>query len=485
MIASTARLIVVSLFVLLTTSCATLPTLVDAKPPVGEPPAFDEEPQLCLAFSGGGLRAGTVAMGALQAFHDADLLTNSTAISVVSGGGYPVYGILARSEMHPDETLDMLLSDSGPLVQAGEKNSLFVSRSQAAVDAVLAILSTIVFLPFNKLNSADLVQLSEGTIGYSYRIHKTFASTPPNIVFGPSITNYDQVAERLNFPLVIFQASASNGLTPPRIGHKYKYEDVFELTPRWIGSREDKYWESFVPDLRLVHAVIASAAAIDTPDDQDRTFRIPNFARSLGFGLGVGVTLADGKRVFLSDGGFIENQAVIPLLERRCKQIIAVDASHDPSAGMSNWTTVQKIANRRGWSMTSVTPAVKRGAHLPEDVWSLGSHLYESTVTYQSMETSSISILKLGLDPTELAYPKVVEDAFSEDLQRWNGSPGCIGKNLDQKCTFPMQSTSIQAYSEDEFRAYRCLGYHLANKYFIEPRGMPRVRDMAPSCRQY
>ena len=56
---------------------------------------------------------------------------------------------------------------------------------------------------------------------------------------------------------------------------------------------------------------------------------MPNMLKALTIGAVQPVRL-HGTPMFLSDGGFIENLAVMPLLRRGCKTIVSVDASSDP-----------------------------------------------------------------------------------------------------------------------------------------------------------
>lgn len=467
--------------------CSTIPAIPNAQPPLAEAPWDTDPPKTCIALSGGGIRSGAVSLGALQALHEVGLLSEADIIVSVSGGGYPVYGILANAERYPDVTLDDLLSDDGRYIQGVEKNSDFVSTADGLFNGLLASLRVLSFSLLNPFWSPDLVQDSGGTFTYAMSIHKTFVGFDAPTSGRMPLAEMHRMSERVNFPYVIFQASGSAGKTPPSVDHKYSpSDDVFELSSSWIGSRRTGYWRSYVPDLSALDSVVASAAAIDAPKISNDAIVIPNWARRLGFGLGVSFRLADGTAVFVSDGGFAENQAVMPLLERKCASIIALDAAHDPFASMKAWDLVIEAAKGRNWSVVEPTPVVEHDQlGMAEDAWNLPSHLYKMSVMIDGSHVSDVSILKLGIVPHDhVKYPKVVEDFWNRQLMEWDGTPRCNDKRrLKTRCTFPQQATVTQSFSREELRAYRCLGHFMVSEFVSKPRGLTPNLLLATLCR--
>lgn len=457
---------------LLLGGCSTVPTLPNAKPAVADAIWDGEPPALCLALSGGGIRSGAVSLGVLQGLHEQGLLQEADLVSTVSGGGYPVYGLIAKGVRAPSATLDSLLADGSKFITTSE-NSPFITTGDGVFSAFLGGGR----VPLNLLSkiigpTPDLVE--QGSLSYLYAmdIHDTFVGYMAPTGGGISLAQTKSVGQGLGFPYWIIQTSASPGLGPPLNTHRYEFGDVFELSPDWIGSEKFGYMRSYLPSLTLMYSVVASAAAVDAPRTNNDDFAVPAWAKRIGFGLGVGMSLQDGKQVFLSDGGFIENQAVIPLLRRNCKTILALDASHDPDAKMRGWSNVATYMHANGWQVA--VPHFVKGtspAGKPKDAWDLPSHLYVLSGSKPDQTRVDILVMKLGIDRSEVAlYPAAVQDFWREQLGKGVKEPGCNGlKGLKNRCTFPQQATVTQLFKPAEFRAYRCLGYHLVKDVVARP----------------
>jgi hypothetical protein len=157
-----------------------------------------------------------------------------------------------------------------------------------------------------------------------------------------------------------------------------------------------------------------------------------------------------GKRLFVSDGGHIENLGVYELLRRRCKFIIAVDGEQDPRMTFHAITNLQRLAYiDMGIEIDINLNDLRLGpAGLSR------SHFIFSRIYYPSpggreqpeRETGYLLYMKLSLTGNE-----------SEYLRRYK---------LDEP-DFPHHSTANQFFTEPQFEAYRALGEHVGDKLFL------------------
>ena len=58
------------------------------------------------------------------------------------------------------------------------------------------------------------------------------------------------------------------------------------------------------------------------------------------------------KNLYLADGGFIENTAVLPLLRRKCSEIIAIDARMDPYMLNVEFDLLRTVIEKMGGTIT-------------------------------------------------------------------------------------------------------------------------------------
>jgi hypothetical protein len=404
----------------------------------------------------------------LQALHHRGLLTSADIISTVSGGGYPVYGLVAAKQKRPEESLDSLLDGDGKHIERVESTT-FIDNFDGVFNGALGAAGALWMLPFYLLGpTPDLVEDASVAHVYALDIADTFSGPPTfNRHGNSSLANSEELTEQLRLPYWIIQASASSGLRPPAASHKYSFEDVFELSPNWIGSDRTGYMRSFIPSLNLMQSVVASAAAIDTPRTNSDQFVVPDWAKMIGFGLGIGISLQDGKQVFLSDGGFIDNQAVIPLLRRSCKTILALDASHDPFAKMRGWSIVARYMQATGSHVVTPRFIEDGNSNRAADAWSLPSHLLSLSSVDSKQQSSQIVVMKLGISPVSVnRYPAATREFLERQIAQWGDSPRCNGApRLAFRCMFPQQATVTQNFSAAEFRAYRCLGYFMVDEF--------------------
>lgn len=151
----------------------------------------------------------------------------------------------------------------------------------------------------------------------------------------------------------------------------------------------------------------------------------------------VGAVSSKGDFVNVSDGGHVENLGVYALIQRQCRLIIASDAEADGGYDLPALTNlIRMIRIDMGLFLTFEADdikALKEGKR----------HWLVGRIYYSDERQGLLLYLKASLtgdeDPTVLAYRQ-------------------------EYPAFPHESTADQFFSEQQFEAYRWLGYHVANK---------------------
>jgi hypothetical protein len=189
----------------------------------------------------------------------------------------------------------------------------------------------------------------------------------------------------------------------------------------------------------------------------------------------LGLLREDSETIYLTDGGHIENLGLYELLRRRCKLIIAVDGEADPNMSFDSLITLERYAGidfglridlpwaaLRDVSREASAEVLKTGG-LPPNKAPHGPHCALGTIYYprkagdkdESNNTAVLLYIKSSFTGDENDY--IV------DYKRRNP-------------TFPHETTLDQLFSEEQFEAYRALGFHatysafkLADKVAMNP----------------
>jgi len=130
--------------------------------------------------------------------------------------------------------------------------------------------------------------------------------------------------------------------------------------------------------------------------------------------------------VRLSDGGHSENLGLYPLIRRRCRNILVVDAEYDPSYGFGAYRRL------RDAGIVLDIPDIERR------VFRADRPVMEGTTEY-----GKLFYLKLSMDESLLGDQAEIVKRYAET----------------HPDTFPQESTINQYFGPDRFRAYRALGH--------------------------
>ena len=157
------------------------------------------------------------------------------------------------------------------------------------------------------------------------------------------------------------------------------------------------------------------------------------------------------ERIYLTDGGHIENLGVYELLRRRVRTIVVVDGEADGAMDFGSFVRLQRFARidlgvtiDLNWKpIRDATLAVMRGEAAP----SSAAHVAVGTIDYGDAKGTLVYV-KSSMTGDENDYIR--------DYARRNPS-------------FPHETTGDQFFSEEQFEVYRALGFHAVHGAFTKP----------------
>jgi hypothetical protein len=166
-----------------------------------------------------------------------------------------------------------------------------------------------------------------------------------------------------------------------------------------------------------------------------------------------GMASAEDRFVYLTDGGHFDNSAIYELLKRRCKYILAVDASSD----INNLATVCRLAR------------IDLGVQMDVDL-----------EPFQPDPKSGLSQRPYVV--ARIKYPPVKDDGKTdgktdrktEGVLVWLSTTMTRGQKPDvvryreTDPDFPFHSTIDQFFDQSQFEAYRQLGHTAAGVVFAD-----------------
>jgi predicted acylesterase/phospholipase RssA len=268
--------------------------------------------------------------------------------------------------------------------------------------------------------------------------------------------------------------------------------DFFMFSPKFVGSKSTKYvrtvdLQEVAPSLTLATAMAASGAAVsssmgaDTIKPLTATLALLNVR--LGYWLRNPAKVSEAKKgnkidrrnrwanyyfiaetlgwlsekyksVYLTDGGHIENLGIYELLRRRCQVIIAVDAEADPQMAFGSfnileryalidmgvridlpWQQIADMSRATGKALDDKGDAPKNN----------GPHCAIGEISYPDSRKGVLIYIKASLTGDE-------NDTVIDYKKRYGD--------------FPHETTLDQMFTEEQFEAYRALGFHAANNLF-------------------
>jgi hypothetical protein len=255
-------------------------------------------PQWGLAISGGGLRSALFTFGALKTLHDDGILGDMDIISTVSGGGYTAYEVY----------LNELASNSSQFGSATFGKSVFTQK-------IMELLRAGNFVTYPQM--LRTIFSREKTIElYENSLQQTFGSAE-----GQQLTSLSSLAfpAKAKLPYLVVNTTF---VRPTPTGFA---DGLFEMTPLLVGNARLGY-RPWVRPITFRKAIAISGAAFKAFLKQN----ILNPAEK------------QPTRITLSDGGHSENLGAFALIRRGVRNVIIIDAEHDPVYTFGAYTNLKK-----------------------------------------------------------------------------------------------------------------------------------------------
>jgi hypothetical protein len=162
--------------------------------------------------------------------------------------------------------------------------------------------------------------------------------------------------------------------------------------------------------------------------------------------------------VHLSDGGHSENLGVLPLIRRGTEQIIVVDGEHDPDSVFESAKRLQQTLKRHG---LDIKPIENKPTLI--NVHDLDEGLKKAVTDWVIVREDKLPLEKpIQITYIKLAAPSKYEQGYTDSKKL----PYSVISYLRENHDFPHESTADVTYSPEQFRAYRDLGYAIANQRF-------------------
>ena len=175
----------------------------------------------------------------------------------------------------------------------------------------------------------------------------------------------------------------------------------------------------------------------------------------------LGNTDEKGNYVHISDGGHFDNLGVYELVKRRCRYIVAVDATENPLATSDNLGILVRLCRVDLGVRIEVNTAPLKVVG-PDGI--SRAHVVIGRVRYDDVD--------YGQTPGMLIY---IKSTMTGD------EPPDVQQYANLHSEFPRQSTVDQSFDEDQFESYRALGDHVACVVFetgrpVDLQGLGRRR---------
>jgi hypothetical protein len=300
------------------------------------------------------------------------------------------------------------------------------------------------------------------------------------VIFANSAVKMTDCTNRRRRPPLHIVNTTLNLVGGDKLAWQERQADSFTISPPHSGNRRLGYRDSYDygEQISLGTAMAISGAAVSpnmgSKSSPAVTFLMTLFNARLGWWLGnparakhdrpgptitllsmlaeaFGKTNDSSDYVFLSDGGHFDNLGIYEMVRRRCRYIVACDATADSKYAFSDLgNAVRKIRVDTGIPITLST------AYLPptEDQ-KFGLYCGLGLIHYGNVDCD------LTNDPNDkrrFGYLLYIKPATYADC------PPDVRNYKNEHGTFPHESTVDQFFSESQFESYRALGRHIVGQ---------------------
>lgn len=183
-----------------------------------------------------------------------------------------------------------------------------------------------------------------------------------------------------------------------------------------------------------------------------------DFFRAYLFAEAFGLLRTDSSKIYVTDGGHVDNLGLYQLLRRKCGVIVIIDAEADPAMHFGALVDVERFARidlgyRIRIDFTGMQAAAARrktdkdhagkGSHVDDIDPVHADHFAIGTIDYGKNEEGVLIYLKALVTGDEPDYVLDYERRYP---------------------SFPHESTGDQFFSEEQMEAYRALGFHAVER---------------------
>lgn len=350
----------------------------------------------------------------------------------------------------------------------------------------------ILYLPSRLLNinKISLHLFYRDRLSRAFLIQHDSDTPPENAMPFERLSTNDQIQldtlydnESTTGPYLILNANLNNKKEVPRDDPEgvFRTGESFIFSKYWCGSNRTGYiqtadYKKRDPHINLATAVAVSGAAANigmgsssmgiirllmallnirlgywapNPDLPVSKTKQLLFGKTPGtwtlFKEMFGIYSHDGSYINLSDGGHFDNSGVYELLKRRCKYIIVADAEADPQMRFQALAYIIRLSHidfgiRIDINLSDLKP--DKESRLS------GKHCVVGTIRYP--ETGQLN--------EEFGYLFYCKSSLTGD------EPPHLHEYRVKHPSFPHQTTADQWFDEQQFEAYRELGYHVARE---------------------
>lgn len=162
----------------------------------------------------------------------------------------------------------------------------------------------------------------------------------------------------------------------------------------------------------------------------------------------------NSQYLLLTDGGHIENLGIYELLKRGCRLIVAIDAEADPAMACPSLVKLERYARidlgvriTLPWEkIAEMTHQVSANLHAgrARGLNAHGPHCAVGRIVYEDGAVGVLLYFKSSLSGDEKDYIVDYKTRYRD---------------------FPHETTGDQFFSEEQFEAYRALGFHMLDGF--------------------
>lgn len=411
---------------------------------------------VCIAFSGGGIRSSAFSIGGMQGLQDAGLLQKADLLTATSGGAYAASWLYTATRSRGLSLEDALESDSKEQARLARRAEYFVDRAGSGTIGVLGAATAFIENSYNPMqcekNSPSLLTLGS-SYGYQLDIAGMFHDSKQ-----PNFVDITQPLREPKLPMLVIGVTTTPGHQPTCDGNIDEQLFPGEISHEGLRSGSTVI-RADISTWKVMEVVASAGSALDVTPAQSDGFSLCRLGKNFRPLTGSATCTPDHEKspvTYITDGGFTDNLALLPAIQRQCKVIVSFDATHDPTFTFEDLKQREKELSVLGVNLGEIRESIAgEGAG---EVF-----VADKAKSAVSIQTTSAGLtfayVKLSIPSSRAeAVPAIVARTHDYSSVRFSSEAGCRYAGLKKRCRFPMEATVRQTMYASEFMAYRDLG---------------------------